>query len=119
VTPRCSKPAIDNPSRVGVAAAGCTALDLIGGCAQGLPVASRGIVVAGPAVAPVIAKDLGARRAGQGRAAVSVSERSLEAPQALPEKSRLERRQRHASERHRGVRKTVSMNVPFYPGKPK
>ena len=37
-------------------------------------------LVAAPAVAPVIANQSGARRAGQGRVAVSVSERSLDAP---------------------------------------
>jgi hypothetical protein len=47
---------------------------------QELPVALHGIAVADRAVDPVMANNSGARRACQGRAAVSVSERSLDAP---------------------------------------
>jgi hypothetical protein len=61
----------------GFAAGSVNHKTVIGSRAQELPVALDGIVVADPAVAPVIADNSGARRAGHGRAAVSASERSL------------------------------------------
>jgi hypothetical protein len=69
---------------------------------QELPVTLHGIAVADRAVDPVMANNSGARRACQGRAAVSVSERSLDAPKRS-------RKNRHRSDGKRTRRSVMAM----------